>query len=263
MKINFAPEAVTTPEHKVDQRLRQKVLRMVENERMGGSVPVWETVKTPKQEVTQRLAQAKNSDVPDAGFKQALADYNQETGGVNYGAAAEEFGFGDFVDMVNPLQHIPVVSSLYRGVTGDDIKPIGNIIGGALYGGALGAAGGVLNTIARHETGHDLATNAFAVVLNNDLPSLKSNNKAAPDNPEARINEALAMHEDNNQAPGSALGSALSFADLSYTKATAPKPPVKAPIKEAAQPVGYYDDGKVIFDLSKLPGREAISEVKI
>src|SRR5215470_6180450 len=29
------------------------------------------------------------------------------------------FGFGDLVDIVNPLQHIPVVATIYRNMTGD------------------------------------------------------------------------------------------------------------------------------------------------
>ena len=31
--------------------------------------------------------------------------------------------------MINPLQHIPVVSYLYRQFTGDSIRPIGQIVG--------------------------------------------------------------------------------------------------------------------------------------
>ncbi len=48
--------------------------------------------------------------------------------------------FDDFVDMVNPLQHIPVVSTIYRAVTGESINPVSRIAGDALYGGVFGLA---------------------------------------------------------------------------------------------------------------------------
>ncbi len=54
--------------------------------------------------------------------------------------ASASLGFGDLVDLVNPLQHIPVVGSLYRHFSGDSIQPFIKIAGGALFGGPLGAA---------------------------------------------------------------------------------------------------------------------------
>ncbi|MGB6086494.1 MAG: hypothetical protein WBF74_07845, partial [Parvibaculum sp.] len=35
--------------------------------------------------------------------------------------SAGEFGFSDFLDVINPLQHIPIVSSIYRELTGDEL----------------------------------------------------------------------------------------------------------------------------------------------
>jgi len=48
--------------------------------------------------------------------------------------------FWDFLDIINPLQHIPGISSLYRAVTGDEIGSVAKIAGGTLFGGPLGAA---------------------------------------------------------------------------------------------------------------------------
>jgi hypothetical protein len=33
-----------------------------------------------------------------------------------------DMDFWDFVDIVNPLQHIPVVNTIYRELTGDTVK---------------------------------------------------------------------------------------------------------------------------------------------
>ena len=65
---------------------------------------------------------------------------------------ADGFTFGDVVDVVNPLQHIPVIGSLYRKITGDQIDPGARIAGGALFGGVIGAlvsAAAVVYTQAR------------------------------------------------------------------------------------------------------------------
>ena len=56
------------------------------------------------------------------------------------------FTFGDILDIVNPLQHIPVVGTIYRKITGDTIAPAMQIAGGALFGGPLGAAMSMVTT---------------------------------------------------------------------------------------------------------------------
>jgi len=48
--------------------------------------------------------------------------------------------FSDIIDVINPLQHIPVIGTLYRKLTGDVIDPATRIAGGALFGGPIGAA---------------------------------------------------------------------------------------------------------------------------
>ena len=41
---------------------------------------------------------------------------------------------------MNPLQHLPVVGTIYRAATGEHIGPLEKIAGDALYGGLWGAA---------------------------------------------------------------------------------------------------------------------------
>lgn len=76
-----------------------------------------------------------------------------------YANTEDDFSFFDLLDMINPLQHIPVVGTIYRAISGDTIKPISNIIGGALFGGPAGAAIGIVNAVVEHETGDDLLGN--------------------------------------------------------------------------------------------------------
>src|SRR3546814_6236130 len=51
------------------------------------------------------------------------------------GSSAGDLTFGDFLDIINPLQHIPLVSTLYRAITGDEISPHARILGATLFGG--------------------------------------------------------------------------------------------------------------------------------
>ena len=39
------------------------------------------------------------------------------------------FSFDDIIDLLNPLQHLPVVSTLYRSITGDEISSGAQIAG--------------------------------------------------------------------------------------------------------------------------------------
>ncbi|MSP68029.1 MAG: hypothetical protein EXQ96_08080 [Alphaproteobacteria bacterium] len=73
------------------------------------------------------------------------------------------FTFADLLDIVNPLQHIPVVSTLYRQATGDGIGAFAQIVAGTLLGGPLGLAFGVAHLISRLATGKDIDENLLAL----------------------------------------------------------------------------------------------------
>ncbi|MEM7525861.1 MAG: hypothetical protein AAF360_19320, partial [Pseudomonadota bacterium] len=64
------------------------------------------------------------------------------------------FTFGDVLDMVNPLQHLPIVSMIYRGITGDEIAQGPRIIGGMLFGGPSGAVFAAIDSSIEAETGY-------------------------------------------------------------------------------------------------------------
>ncbi len=70
--------------------------------------------------------------------------------------------FGDFLDVVNPLQHLPVVGAVYRSLTDDQIDPGAKLVGGVLYGGPLGLASAALNNAIEEHTGDDVTGHALA-----------------------------------------------------------------------------------------------------
>lgn len=48
------------------------------------------------------------------------------------------FSFDDIIDLINSLQHLSVISTLYRSMTGDEISNGAQIAGGGLFGGPIG-----------------------------------------------------------------------------------------------------------------------------
>ena len=67
-------------------------------------------------------------------------------------AEGKSFGFSDLMDVINPLQHIPIVSNIYRAITGDSMSATGRVVGGLLFGGPIGFLAGVGETLMA-ETG--------------------------------------------------------------------------------------------------------------
>lgn len=138
-----------------------KTLSYRSHDRMAGSIAVWTPPEPqpsrPEQAFKQAMAHSLTEDsiVPDKALSYAATA--QET----LDTSPQEFGLNDILDMVNPLQHIPLVGSLYREVTGDDIKPVSRIIGGAVYGGAVGAGTALVNSVIEYDTGTDIAGNVM------------------------------------------------------------------------------------------------------
>lgn len=93
-----------------------------------------------------------------------------DDGGPSSPAAEDDFSFYDLLDVINPLQHIPVVSSLYREITGDEIKGPARILGGMLFGGPVGFVASAVNAIAVEASGRDLGEAAIATLFGDDAP---------------------------------------------------------------------------------------------
>ncbi|MDP7642074.1 MAG: hypothetical protein QGI52_06445 [Alphaproteobacteria bacterium] len=76
---------------------------------------------------------------------------------------ADGFGFDDFLDLINPLQHIPIISTIYREITGDAISDGARIFGGALFGGPLGFAAAIGNAAVKQASGKDVGELAMSL----------------------------------------------------------------------------------------------------
>lgn len=69
---------------------------------------------------------------------------------------ADDFNFDALIDAINPLQHIPLVGTLYREITGDQMGTPASLVGGALYGGVIGFFGALGNEFLKAVTGQDV-----------------------------------------------------------------------------------------------------------
>jgi hypothetical protein len=74
------------------------------------------------------------------------------------------FSFGDILDALNPLQHLPIVSTLYRAFTGDAIAPAPRVLGDTLFGGPIGAVTGVVNAALKYLSGKDAGEHMLALL---------------------------------------------------------------------------------------------------
>ena len=105
---------------------------------------------------------------------------------------ADGFTFGDLLDLINPLRHVPIVSTLYRSATGDDISPGASIAGGGLFGGVFGLVSAVVNVMLKEATGSDIGERVVALFDGDD---------AAPPDRTAPTQAPSALAEARRVAP--------------------------------------------------------------
>ena len=106
---------------------------------------------------------------PDAALDQAAA--KDERGFFDRLWGKEGFSFGALLDIVNPLQHIPIVGTVYRAMTGDSIGPASRIAGGTLFGGVIGLVASSLDSLVEGETGRDVGQHILAMKSDADKPA--------------------------------------------------------------------------------------------
>ncbi|MBI4522626.1 MAG: hypothetical protein HY695_02305 [Deltaproteobacteria bacterium] len=123
----------------------------------------------------------------------------------------EDFGFRDFLDIINPLQHLPLISTLYRAFTDDKIGPVPRILGAALYGrisGIPGVISSVFNAIVGVFTGRDIGEHAYAMIFG-DPHAPKNRSQVAYG---ALRTEPLAAYDNEKLESRSSVNPSVAFA---------------------------------------------------
>jgi hypothetical protein len=136
--------------------------------------------------------------------------------------------FGDLLDIVNPLQHIPDISTIYREITGDEMGLGARMLGGALFGGGVGLMLGAVQAAAEETTGKDIGGNmvAFlkdAVGIGDDAKDPADNIATAPEN--AVPAQEAAAPSEADAARAAAIAPAAGPAQTSPPAMQPPAPP--------------------------------------
>jgi hypothetical protein len=114
------------------------------------------------------------------------------------------FSFRDIIDAINPLQHIPIVSTLYRKLTGDEMGYASRIAGDALYSGIFGSlisglASAVANVFIDATTGKDIGEHVMAAAEPQPV-SPETRQQAAMPQPAREQNSAMLSESLRQQA---------------------------------------------------------------
>lgn len=226
MQINTTATGLIDLQAQRTAQQSHKVLKMVRNERMAGSIPSWQPARTQQERIAADINNAVQNTGQTQSFENALA--LQTNPSAPQAQSQQEFGFGDLLDMINPLHHIPILGTVYRELSGDQIRPVSRLIGGGVFGGVAGVASGLVNIIAEEETGRDLTENALHLVAGGESDNDKLEQALSGDTPEKALEQAI---RDINNGD-----SALPASMLAFTDQTIGRAPVKNPSTQQKVP---------------------------
>ena len=122
----------------------------------------------------------------------------------------EGFSFGALLDIVNPLQHIPIVGTVYRAMTGDSIGPAARIAGGTLFGGVIGLVASSLDSLVEGETGRDVGQHILAMKGEADKPADPSTPTGRPEREPVLYAGDFSPRPDPTTAPATLLADAAA-----------------------------------------------------
>ncbi len=149
------------------------------------------------------------------------------SGDFGQAASSDDAGltFDEFLDIINPLHHIPVVSTVYRAITGDQISPESRFFGGMLFGGPGGAIAAGIASLFEEASGGDLGQHLAELV--NDLtgggdekdsaPSIAAAKTDTADGPRAAI-DADAVTAGNTVHTAALAGTAITPAAVNLNR---------------------------------------------
>jgi len=103
-----------------------------------------------------------------------------KSSGDTSGAAPHESFFHHLWDVINPLQHLPVIGTIYRAITGEHLDPVEKIAGDTLYGGLWGAVSSIADVAFESITGKSFEDTALALFKSDDKIKVASTKVAVP-----------------------------------------------------------------------------------
>lgn len=97
-------------------------------------------------------------------YSAEIPELDAETiGSTNIWSGNDGVTFADFLDVVNPLHHLPIIGTIYRAITGDEISLGARLLGSGLFGGPLGFLAAGINAAFEEISGGNIAQHAIAL----------------------------------------------------------------------------------------------------
>jgi hypothetical protein len=108
------------------------------------------------------------------------APANSNTTTADTPAQPHEGFFHHLLNVVNPLQHLPVIGTIYRAITGEHLDPVERIAGDTLYGGLWGAVSSIADVAFEGLTGRSFEDTALALFKSDTRTRVASVKVALP-----------------------------------------------------------------------------------
>lgn len=105
----------------------------------------------------------------------------------------DEGFFHHLLDVVNPLQHLPVIGTIYRAITGEHIGPVEKIAGDTLYGGLWGGVSAAADVAFEGITGKDMEDTVMGWLGIGGNSAVASQKVAAPNIAMAQLTPSADM----------------------------------------------------------------------
>ena len=91
-----------------------------------------------------------------------------------------DFSFHNLLSIINPLEHLPIIGTIYRAITGTHIGVPERIAGDALYGGLWGAVSGAADAAFEAITGKDFGSTVLALFTGHHHDKAVASNAKPP-----------------------------------------------------------------------------------
>ena len=91
------------------------------------------------------------------------------------------FSFHDVLDTLNPLQHLPIIGTIYRWLTGDEPGNVARIVGDGIYGGPIGLGTGAVSVAIKEELGKDPGAMVVSLLTGGGIETSSTKIAAATD----------------------------------------------------------------------------------
>lgn len=158
----------------IEPQVSTAIIRQGSESRTAGYMPVFGEKKAPSPAASAETFKALADGARTAQAAPAHHTAPAKAAAAN-APAAEEGGILAFlktvIDVINPLQHIPVLSTMYRHLTGDEISAPARIVGDTLYGGPIGTMVALADVTTQEATGRDVGGNVLAMLSPSHTPA--------------------------------------------------------------------------------------------